>query len=294
MVVAIGNFDGVHPGHRRVLGELLRLARREGLSPVALTFSPHPEKALRRTGIPLLQTRDQKYGQIAGLGVPSLLLVTLTPRLASLSARDFVRSVLVRKMNVRAVVVGRGFRFGKDRRGTTAELKRLGRRLRLRVRIVPPVRMAGRPVSSSLIRKALGRDNIELARRLLGRPYEVRGRVVGGDRRGRRLGFPTANLRTRNELLPAGVFVVSVRVRGRAHLALANVGTSPTFGEHPRRLEVHLLDYRGNLYGRELEVRFLKRLRPERRFGRREALIAQMERDRAAARSYFRRHPLPA
>jgi riboflavin kinase / FMN adenylyltransferase len=290
--VAIGNFDGVHPGHRRVLGELLRVARREGLAPVVLTFSPHPEKALRRTGIPLLQTREQKYGQIARLGLPSLLLVTLTPRLASLSAQDFVSSILVRKMNVRAVVVGRGFRFGKDRRGTTADLKRLGRRLRLRVRIVAPVRKAGRPVSSSLIRKALSRDDIELARCLLGRPYEVRGRVVRGAKRGRGLGFPTANLRTRNELLPAGVFVATVHIRGRFYRALANVGTSPTFGEHPRRLEVHLLDYRGGLYGNELAVRFLKRLRPERKFAGREALIAQMVRDRAAARSYFRRHRL--
>jgi len=290
--VAIGNFDGVHPGHRHVLEELLRLARREGLSPVVLTFSPHPEKALRRTGIPLLQTREQKYGQIARLGLPYLLLVTLTPRLASLSAQEFVRSVLVRKMNVRAVVVGRGFRFGKDRRGTTADLRRLGRSLQILVRIVAPVTQAGRPVSSSLIRKALIRDDIELVRRLLGRPYEVWGRVVGGDKRGRRLGFPTANLRTQNELLPAGVFISSVLVQGRVYPALANVGTNPTFGDHPRRLEVYLLGYRGDLYGIKLGVKFLKRLRPERKFATRQALVAQMKRDLAAAQSYFRRHQL--
>ncbi len=290
--VAIGNFDGVHPGHRRVLKELKGIARREGLTPVVLTFSPHPEKALRRTGIPLLQTPKQKYGQIARLNLPVLLLVTLTPRLASLSAEQFVRTVLVGKLKSRAVVVGRGFRFGRDRRGTTADLKRMGRLLRLRVRTVAAVTKAGQQVSSSLIRKALFRGDVDRARRLLGRPYEVSGRVVRGERRGYRLGFPTANLRSRNELLPPGIFVSDVLFKGRVYSALTNVGTRPTFGEHPRRLEAHLLDYRSKLYGQEIRVRFLKRLRNERIFPDEHALVAQMKRDLSAAQAYFRRHRL--
>ncbi|MDH4197500.1 MAG: riboflavin biosynthesis protein RibF [Candidatus Aminicenantes bacterium] len=290
--VAIGNFDGVHPGHRRVLRELLRLAQRGGLAPVVLTFSPHPEKALRRSGIPLLQTREQKYSQIARLGLPVLLLVTLTPRLASLSAQKFVRAVLARKLRARAVVVGRGFRFGKDRRGRTADLERLGRLLKIRVRIVAPVKKAGRPVSSSSIRKALLRNDIERVRRLLGRPYEVWGRVVRGKERGRQLGFPTANLRTRNELLPSGIFLTRVVVKGRAYPALTYVGTSPTFGDRPRRLEAYLLGYQGRLYGEKLRVSFLKRLRPERKFAAEQALVAQMKKDLAAARAYFRRRHL--
>jgi len=292
--VAIGNFDGVHPGHRRVLKELLRLAQSRLLTPVVLTFSPHPEKALRRTGIPLLQTREQKYDQIARLGAPVLLLVKLTPRLASLSAREFVRAILIRRLKARAVVVGRGFRFGKNRQGTTADLKRLGRSLQLRVRIVAPVKRTGRPVSSSWIRKALLRNDIDLVRRLLGRPYEVWGSVVGGDKRGQRLGFPTANLRTQNEILPSGIFISSVLVKGRLYPALTNVGTSPTFGDHPRHVEAYLIGFRGSLYGQELKVRFIKRLRPERKFSSEHALVAPMKRDLVAAREYFRRHHLQA
>jgi len=290
--VAIGNFDGVHPGHRRVLGELRRLARRRGLAPVVLTFSPHPEKALRRSGIPLLQTWEQKSSEIARLGLPVLLIVTLTPRLAALSAQEFVRAVLARRLRTRAVVVGRGFRFGQDRRGTTADLDRLGRSLNMRVRIIGPVRKAGRPVSSSSIRKALFRNDIEGARRLLGRPYEVQGRVIRGAKRGRRLGFPTANLSTPNELLPSGIFLSRVVVKGRPFPALAYVGTSPTFGGRSRRLETYLLGYQGRLYGEELRVAFFKRLRPERKFATERALIAQMKKDLAAARAYFRRHRL--
>ncbi len=282
--VAIGNFDGMHLGHARVLARLRREAAAGRLAPLVLTFLPHPEKRLGRRDIRLLQTEAQKLRAVGGLGLRSVLALSLAPRLASLTPEEFASGILAGRLRARTVVVGRRFRFGKGRSGSAEDLRRLGRREGFKVVVVPPVRVAGRIASSTLIRKALGRGDVALAASLLGRPYEIEGTVVRGRGRGRSLGFPTANLATKNELLPPGVYATEVVVGGRRRLAMTNVGTGPTFGGRRVVVESSLLDYDGDLVGRKIVVRFLKRLRPERKFPSREALVRQLLRDAAATR----------
>jgi riboflavin kinase/FMN adenylyltransferase len=189
------------------------------------------------------------------------------------------------------VVVGQGFRFGRDRRGDTALLRALGRQAGLRVHAVPPARRDGRVVSSTAVRRLLERGRVGEAARLLGRPYEVRGRVVRGERRGRRLGFPTANMETANEILPEGVFITETVRGGRAYPSVTSIGTNPTFGPNPLRVETLLIDFRGSLYGAEITVRFFRRIRPARAFSNAAALAARIRRDCEQARAWFaRRH----
>lgn len=282
--VAIGNFDGLHLGHARVLARLRREADAGRLEPLVLTFLPHPEKRLGRRDIRLLQTEAQKLRAFGGLRVRSVLTLALTPHLASLTPEEFVSRILVRRLRARTVVVGRGFRFGRGRSGSADDLRRLGRREGFKVVVIPPVRVAGRIASSTLIRKSLGRGDVALAASLLGRPYEIEGTVVRGRGRGRSLGFPTANLATKNELLPPGVYATEAVVSGRPRLAMTNVGTGPTFGDRRVVVESSLLDFDGDLRGRQIAIRFLKRLRPEKTFPSREALVRQLLRDAAATR----------
>lgn len=282
--VAIGNFDGVHLGHARVLARLRREAAAGRLAPLVLTFLPHPEKSFGRRQVRLLQTDDQKFRSLAALGIRDILTIALTPRLAALSPEAFASDILAKRLRARTVVVGRSFRFGQNRGGSPDDLRRLGRRAGFKAVVVPPVRVAGRVASSTLIRKALARGDVSLAGALLGRPYEIEGTVVRGRGRGRSLGFPTANLRTKNELLPRGVYATEVLLSGRRLLAMTNVGTGPTFGGRRLVVESSLLDFDGDLRGRKIAVRFLKRLRPERKFPSREALVRQLLRDAAATR----------
>ncbi len=282
--VAIGNFDGVHLGHARVLARLRREAAAGRLAPLVLTFLPHPDKLPGRRAVRLLQTDEQKFRAFAALGVRDVLAIALTPHLGTMSPEAFAFDVLAKRLRARTVVVGRSFRFGKGRSGSADDLRRLGRRAGFRVVVVPPVRVAGRVASSTLVRKALARGDVSLAGALLGRPYEIEGTVVRGHGRGRSLGFPTANLRTKNELLPPGVYATEIVFSGRRHSAMTNVGTGPTFGGRRLVVESSLLDYDGDLVGRKIVVRFLKRLRPERKFPSREALVRQLLRDAAATR----------
>lgn len=282
--VAIGNFDGVHLGHARVLARLRREAASSGLTPLVLTFLPHPKRIPGRGESRMLQTGGQKFRALAGLGLRNILTIALTPALAALSPEAFATGVLAKRLRARTIVVGRSFRFGRNRAGSAVDLRRLGRRAGFKVVVVPPVRVAGRIASSTLIRRALERGDVTLAAKLLGRPYEIEGTVVRGRGRGRSLGFPTANLATRNEILPRGVYATAVVIAGRPRLAMTNVGTGPTFGGRRLVVESSLLDYDGALRGRKIAVRFLKRLRPERKFPSREALVRQLLRDAAETR----------
>ncbi len=289
--VAIGNFDGVHLGHRRLVERLIATARRRRLLPLVLTFEPHPERALGLSRAPMIQTVDERLASLCALRVTAAVVVRFGRWFASMPAADFVREVLGRTLNARVVVVGEGFRFGKGRRGTVETLKRLGRDEGIEVCTVPPVRRGGRVVSSSEIRRLLRDGDVETAAALLGRPYEIRGRVVRGHGRGRGLGFPTANVRTESEILPPGVFLSLVTAGRRSVPALTNVGTDPTFGRGPVGVESYLLGFRGSLYGRDVAVKLLRRLRPERKFASPEALKRRMEADLAEAERYFRRSP---
>lgn len=286
-VVAVGNFDGLHLGHRRILSRIGALSQRGGLRSLVLTFFPHPARALAGRAVPLVQTLDQRLAGFRRAGIESVLVVPLERDLFELSGVEFSRRVLVETLRARAVVVGANFRFGHGRKCGADDLADIGRVSGFAVRAVPPVVVGGRTVSSSLIRRLLARGDVVTAAGLLGDPYEIEGRVVPGHSRGRDLGFPTANLLTANEILPPGVFLTLASVGRRRYPSLTNIGVRPTFGDNPPGVETHLLDFGGDLYGRIIGLRFLGKLRNERRFATPEALIRQVARDLRAARAAF-------
>lgn len=289
--VAVGNFDGLHLGHRRILDRLAGTARRLGLEPIVLTFSPHPEKALGRTSLRMIQPLSRRVEGLREAGVRSVTVIAFSRAFAAMPADRFITELLLGRLRARAVVVGSGFRFGRERAGTVAALRAMGRRLGFRVEIVPPVRKDRALVSSSRIRMLLDAGRVAEAGRLLGRPYAIEGLVVRGRARGRALGFPTANIRTTNEILPAGIFVARLETGRRSLPALAYIGARPTFAEKGLSVEVYALEFKGDLYGRRVRVALLEKLRSDRAFPDASALVRQMIRDEAAARAFFLRRP---
>ena len=292
-VVTVGNFDGLHVGHREILRIVTERARARGGEAAVYTFEPHPRKVLRADVPPkLLTTLEQKLELIASEGVDVTVVEPFDREFARQSAVEFVRDVLYARLRPEEVYVGYDFRFGHDREGSMRTLTEMGPHLGFAVTIVPEVTVGGRDVNSTRIRELLAEGLVEDAGNLLGRPYAVRGRVVEGDRRGRTLGFPTVNLAPENEVLPA-VGVYAGRLRrldagaGEAALpAVVNVGRRPTVRpDDPVLAEAHVIDWSGDLYGQRVELAFLHHLREERRFPDLEALRLQIGRDRDLARA---------
>lgn len=286
--VTIGNFDGVHRGHQALVRRIVERARLSAGTAAVLTFDPHPARVLAPERAPAaLTTPAQKLELLAALGVEAVAVLPFTPAVAALAPEEFVRAVLAGALGARQVVVGEGFRFGRRQSGDAAGLARLGSAYGFAVEAVAPVLDDGQPVSSSRVREALARGDVDGARRLLGRAFFVDGLVVRGDGRGRSIGVPTANLEPENEILPAsGVYAGQVRVAdGSWRPAVVNRGTRPTFAGLGEALEAHLLDYDGDLYGARLRLAFAARLREERRFASPQALVAQIRDDVARARA---------
>jgi riboflavin kinase/FMN adenylyltransferase len=285
---AIGNFDGVHRGHARLVAETVAAAQELRGRSVVLTFDPHPARVLVPESAPSsLSTLEQKAEILASLGVDTLAVLPFTPAVAALDAESFARDVLGACLGAAAVVVGGNFRFGRGRTGTSALLSELGVRMGWTVTTVDPVTHLGEPISSTRIRRALAGGDVAGAADLLGRRFFVDGVVEAGDGRGRGLGFPTANVATRNETLPgSGVYACLFAVGGEPpREAVANLGTRPTFGGGAEaRLEVHVLDTDRDLYGRAVRATFVERLRAEQRFPSAEALADQIVEDVARAR----------
>lgn len=293
-VVAIGNFDGVHRGHQAVLASVAEDARIRGLRPAVLTFSPHPREALGRPVPPLLTTLDRKLALVRRVDPAILCRVQrFDTAFAALSPDAFVREILRDELRARVVAVGHNFRFGKDRAGDFDALVRLGEPLGIETRSHAMVGDEAGPWSSSRVRDAIARGDLDDAARMLGRPHMISGVVVAGDRRGRTLGFPTCNLSGVAEALPPfGVYAVLVdRVTGEEVSALAagvaNIGVRPTVSGAEARpsVEVHLFDTDRDLYGAHLRVHLVARLRAEQRFAGLDALKAQIARDAEAARA---------
>ena len=284
--VALGAFDGVHLGHRAILGTAVAQARRNGLQALACTFDPHPLEVLQPERSPApITTLEERLELIAETGIDTTVVVPFTRAVAVVEPEDFVRRVVVGTLKAQDIVVGFNHRFGRGARGDAALLERLAGELGFRAHVVPPMTVDGVPVSSSEIRSALQRGDLPRAARLLGRAYSIQGEVVRGAGRGRTLGFPTANVRTaRPLLLPAGVYACQADVEGAHYQAVINVGVRPTFGETELAVEAHLLDFTGDLYGRRVRLTFLRRLRDERKFSSVEALRSQIALDVLAAR----------
>jgi riboflavin kinase/FMN adenylyltransferase len=285
-VVTIGNFDGVHLGHRSILARVVQRARGLDCQPVALTFDPHPAKVLKpEGGLRLLTTPAQKVELLEASGV-HVVVQPFTREFAAIPARGFVRDYLVERLKVREVVIGHDYCFGYKREGNIELLQQMGQALGFTVQVVWAVEVEDAVVSSSLIRAMLQLGNVQKANRLLGRAYGVTGRVVAGKGRGSKvLGVPTANLVSENDLLPAGgIYAVWVTKDGQRLSGVANIGTCPTFGNQELSLEVHLLDFNGDLYGEILQVEFVSRLREERRFPSIDELAAQIRSDMTEAK----------
>lgn len=288
-LVTIGTFDGVHRGHQKLLKWVRARARRLGLK-VRVVFFVRPPRFYFHPGaaVPLLTDAGDRAAILKGLGCDRVEALRFGPRLARMPHTRFFEEHVVRRWRAGGLLVGRDFAFGRGRKGDLAYLKEACAARGLKLGVLPLVRVAGRKISSSDIRAFLMKGRAREAARLLGRPHFVRGRVARGRGLGARLGFPTANLRVSPEvLLPPGVFHVRVEGAGpRPREGVANVGVRPTLGRRARRpvLEVHLPGFSGNLYGRRLKLEFLRRLRPERRFGSLEELKAAIRRDVAAIR----------
>jgi riboflavin kinase / FMN adenylyltransferase len=285
--VALGAFDGIHLGHRAILGTAVAHARQGRLSALACTFDRHPMEVLQPDRAPLpITTLDERLELIAGTGIDTTVVLPFTPAVAGIEAKAFVHDVLVGTLKAREIVVGFNHRFGRGARGDAQLLETLAGPLRFRAHIVPALMVDGVAVSSSEIRSALQRGDLPAAARLLGRPYSIRGEVVRGAGRGRTLGFPTANIRTERPLgLPVGVYVCRVQVGARDHQAVVNVGFRPTFGVNELAVEAHVLDFAGDLYDATVTLTFVRRLREERKFPSVDALKEQIALDVAAARA---------
>lgn len=289
--VTIGNFDGVHRGHRSLIQRLQAEARRVSGPAVAVTFSPHPIQILRPGQLPPpLSTLDRKLELLEEAGVDICITYPTTPELLALSAEQFFQQVVVRQLDARAVVEGPNFHFGRDRQGDTKLLEALTRQQGISLAVVEPQRQGGAYISSSRIRDAIARGEIEAANDWLGYPYRVEGVVGEGARRGSQIGFPTANVQQVATLLPAhGVYAGHAWVPAHPcverHLAAIHIGPNPTFQEGQTKFEVHLLDFDGDLYGQTVAVEFTCRLRDVATFGSVQELINQLQRDVASIRN---------
>jgi riboflavin kinase/FMN adenylyltransferase len=284
--LTIGNFDGVHIGHRELLRRTVARARENGLPAVALTFHPHPIRYFTpKARFYEITSPEEKAARMEEMGIDALVVESFTGEIGGMGPEEFARTVIRGRLSARFVTVGYDFTFGRNRTGSPAMLSRIGREAGFAVDVVQPLVRGGAIVSSSRIRELLLGGRVREAEELLCTPYKVSGTVVTGAGRGRKLGFPTANVQYTQELLPLpGVYVVDAAVGGGLRRGVANVGFNPTFGENSLGVEVHLIDFGGDLYGQEMAVYFRDRIRDERKFKSADELVRQIRKDVEFAR----------
>jgi riboflavin kinase/FMN adenylyltransferase len=291
-VLALGNFDGVHRGHRKILDRMRRVAGEHGSTSVVMTFDPHPPRVVRPDKAPpLLMTKAQKLEALADAGVQGTAIVRFTPELSRWDPELFVRSVLVDWLQVSEVWVGANFLFGHDRAGNFSLLRALGGRYNFRAEKIDPVRYKDFVVSSTRIRRLVSEGRVDEAGALLGHQYYIDGTIMHGDHRGRTIGFPTANLCTENELVPPhGVYATTMKIGAVVYPSVTNIGTRPTFDSTGRTtVETHVFGFERDIYGAHVRLGFVQRLRDERAFESIDALRTQIEADSRRARLLFDR-----
>ncbi len=291
-VLTLGVFDGLHLGHQLIVRTVVERARETGAVPTVITFDPHPRAVLHpESAPPLLQTLDQKVEGFGVLGIEQTIVIRFDEKFSQTRAEEFLRDVVKDRLQAKEVYLGRGFAFGHNREGNIELLRRVSKELGFFADEVAEVRLRSQRVSSSKVRTLLAEGKVNLARRLLGRPYGVEGPVERGAERGAVLGFPTANLHPRNRVIPRnGVYVTGTLIGGQWRRSVTNVGVRPTFGADAEpSVETFVMDWAGDLYGDVVRVRFLHRLRDERKFDSIEELRVQIENDVKRAQDYFER-----
>jgi riboflavin kinase / FMN adenylyltransferase len=291
-VLTLGVFDGLHLGHQKIIQTVVSRARETNSVPTAITFDPHPRSVLYpENAPPLLQTLDQRLAALEFFGIEQAIVIRFNKNFAAQNAETFLRETIHDRLHAKEVYLGKGFAFGKNRGGNIELLKKLSAELGFAADEVSEVKLHNQRISSSRIRELLSNGKTNLARRYLGRPYGVEGVIIRGDRRGHTIGFPTANLKPVNRVIPKfGVYATATLIENVWRRSITNIGVRPTFkAEAVPSIETYIFDFDGDLYGDVLRVRFLHRIRDEKKFGGIEELKAQIERDTRRALNYFNR-----
>lgn len=285
-IVTIGVFDGVHTGHRKVISQLLKDAKRHRLKPAVITFNPHPARVLKNRGrVPMLTSLRHRLRLLEGLGIEVCLVINFTRAFAEKPAEDFLRDTLLKRLNMKMLVIGNRFSFGKEQIRSGVELENIASNLRFSLKVIKPERYHGVAISSSMIRALIEEGRLTAASRLLARPVSVLGTVIHGKKRGRIIGFKTANIDPHHEAIPpSGVYATYAKIGKNRYKSVLNIGRRPTFNEREPGIEVHIFGINKNIYNREVEVSFVKKIRPERKFRSREALRSQIAKDCIAAK----------
>ena len=285
-VATIGNFDGVHLGHRHIFARVVAEAARNGCKAVVITFEPHPKMILRPEIRPfyLITSLDEKIGRIADTGIDGLVLIHFTREFSQTTAKDFICSILWERLRIRKLFIGHDYTFGRGKEGNEAYLAAFGERLGFEVEVIGAFRAGDEIISSTLTRNTILKGDVGKAATFLGRPYSISGLVIEGHRRGRSLGFPTANVKPDKDLLPArGIYAVRVLLGGKTYGGVLNIGFNPTFSDTALSVEVYLFDFNKDIYGERLEILFIERIRDEIKFDGPAQLVEQIRRDVAKA-----------
>ncbi len=297
IVATIGIFDGVHLGHQYLIKQVIKRARRLKAQSAVFTFTPHPLAVLNPLKTPpLLIFLKHRLRLISSLGINLCVVLKFNRALASMSAEEFVKKILVNRFRVKELIIGENFCFGKDKCGDINLLKQLGKKYNFRVEKIKIIKEKRQFISSTKIRTLISRGKLKLASKFLGRPVSILGTVIRGFSRGRRLGFPTANIDPHHEVLPPfGVYAVKVKIDKGWHQGVLNIGCRPTFFKKGQpSIEVYLFDFKKNIYGKDIEMIFLKKIRAEKKFRNSQALVKQIEKDRQKAKEYFYSTKFPA
>lgn len=276
----IGNFDGVHIGHKKILTKIKEEAKQQGLSSCVITFHPHPQKVLQNIDIPLLSPIRERLKLLEEQGIDVVACYTFTEDIAKISAQDFVKDILVGKLNLKHLIVGPDFSFGRKREGNLDLLNIMGQEYGFDTEVVETALIDGETVSSTSIRNLVREGNLSKANKFLGYNFFIEGQVKEGERRGRQIGFPTANLETDWDILPkVGVYATLANVNGTSHHSITNIGYRPTFGHNELLIETHIFDFTEDIYKKRIKVEFVHRVRDEQKFNGPEALVEQIKKD---------------
>ncbi|MDZ7659179.1 bifunctional riboflavin kinase/FAD synthetase [Fodinibius sp.] len=295
-VLTVGTFDGVHAGHRAIIDTVVAKAEEKKARSVLVTFDPHPRNIINPgdDGIKLLTTLEERCEILEELGIDRMIVIPFDRDFSLLSSEEFIRDIIHQKIGVSEFVIGYDHHFGRNREGTIETIEKLGAELNFDSYVVSKREVGEKTVSSTAIRKAISEDgNIEQATKFLQRPYRLNGTVVHGDKRGKEIGFPTANIKPDhvNKIIPKdGVYAVRIRISGNWFDGMMNIGTRPTFDGEKQTLEVHLFDFDDDIYGKEVQVRFFNRIRDEKKFSGKEELIEQLKSDKKQAQQLLGEH----